>query len=246
VPLRFFLLPRKKTLKWPSDYIDDAPVSIARESFESAVRRNLGPSRKVLALFQGSESTQLFTRLFKIACIFQKENGGISAMKQARIHAKLASFYATIERSLDQDSIEFQQRLEKWRCSGHPWERDYAQTLLSQPRELRKALTNDWLRENRFQRTLAAMLNRKRLKQEFTANLYIHLHLLLRRETIRERLLGEKKPQRFINSLIAAVMLAAGESWTSSHYDKGHEKARLRQQRSRSLIQRKPGPEEND
>lgn len=235
-------MPRKKVLKWPSDYIEDAPIGITRESFERAVRRHPGPSKQALALFQDNEAEQLFTHLFRITCIFQRSANGISAMKKARIHAKLASFERVITQNCDRNSPEFPRRLEKWKTSGHPWERDYARSFLSQPPALRQEFTNDWLRENRFQRVLASHLNRKRLKQEFTANLDIYLRPRLREKTINGRLLGEKKQKSYINALIAAVMLAAGESWAS--FNKEHESARLRQQRSRSLIQRRPGPEE--
>jgi hypothetical protein len=235
-------LPRKLVLKWPSDYIEDAPISITQESFERAIRRHPGPSKQALALFQGNEAEHLLTHLFRIACIFQRSANGISAMKKARIHTKLASFEKVITQHCDRNSNEFLLRLEKWKASGHPWERDYARSFLSQPSALRQEFTGDWVRENRFQRVLASDLNRKRLKQEFTANLDIYLRPRLREKTINGEPLGKKKQQTYLNSLIGAIMLAVGETWTSSN--KVQESARLRQQRSRSLIQRRPGPEE--
>jgi len=235
-------LPRKKVLKWPSDYFEDAPISITRESFERSVRSHPGLSKQALALFLGNEAEQILAHLFRITCIFQRSSNGISAMKEARIHARLAAFEKAINQSCDRNLGEFRRRLEKWKASGHPWERDYAHSFLRQPPALREEFTAQWLRQNRFQQVMASHLNRKRLKQEFTANLDIYLRPRLREKTIKGRPLGEKKQQSYINALIAAVMLAAGESWTSSN--KEHESARLRQQRSRSLIQRRPGPEE--
>ncbi len=234
-------MPKKKLLKWPTGYIEDAPDALDRESFERKVRLHRGLSKEALALFRGEESKRLFTRLFQIARVFLRNASGIESMKKARIHGKLASFVKAIEQDWQQSPSGIDRQLKKWSDSGHPWESDYARSFLSQTRT-KEAFTKDWLRENRFQLILASTRNRKSLKQEFTEKMVIYLRPRLQEKTTRNgRSLGKKKQWAYMNALIGAVMLAAGETWASCN--EIQERARLSQQKSRSLIQQRPGRE---
>lgn len=225
------------------EYIDDAPISIKRESFEEVLCRQDGLSSAALALFSAEEREKLYKRLFAITCHFHRCDRGIAAIKRVRLHTKLAAFEASIRSNSTRHSEEFTRLINKWGNSERAWERNYAQTLLGQPDSMRLKLTNAWLRENRFQLALPGTLTRKRIKQQFTVNLELYLRPLLQKKTSNGRALGEKKQRSYLNALIGATMLAAGEHFTST-YSKYHEDARLRQQRSRSLIQQRPGPDE--
>lgn len=219
-------MPSQNSLKWPSEYIENAQIPVTTQSFNEAVL-TYGPAKDALELMDRKELELLLARLVRITSDFKKQDIGIRAMRQARVLQNIDSSEKFVQR--DQKLSDFYRLLEGWVEDGSPWQMQYARSLLHRTNSLKHEATQQWLRRIRVQKSWGK-LNRKKLNQEFTAHVERIISRCLQAKKVGGKSLGKKKKQQYTHALVFAVMRGAQE--IRLNLDKTFEQNRVRTLRS--------------
>ena len=223
--------PRDHQLRWPGDFIEDATVSITPASFESDIR-TYRPADEALTLIQPDE----LEWLFRTTKEYLQKREGIPALRRARVVEDLRRCQALIQAESNLgDRVRLLQRSARGRF---PWAAAYAREILAQtdPAAIEE-INSVWLEELRTQIFWASKLRVQGLKQAFTTSVEFYLRKVLLRARRDGKPLGRRTQQRYVQSLIGAVLVKAGEMNASA--DPRYSANSLRQHR---FVSRQPKP----